>query len=134
MMTHNVAVAESYLDICRELGAAPCQPFLQCLQAGSRACKLPAFDQEEQLYAARTILPYAGLQELDLSGLQLSLTGWVALLESCSKSPQLKVLSLKGCGLGSIGEGFKTEYLSSWSMYTSAIVLPSNLPKRVCLQ
>eukprot|EP00878_Enallax_costatus_P040894 GHUV01047302.1.p1 GENE.GHUV01047302.1~~GHUV01047302.1.p1 ORF type:complete len:122 (+),score=37.85 GHUV01047302.1:224-589(+) len=98
------AAEQSYLELCKQLGTGPCQPFLQCLQQGSRACKLSEFDQEEQLYATATLLPYAGLQELDLSGLQLSLDGWVSMLDSCSKCQGLQVLSLKSCNLGFVGE------------------------------
>lgn len=98
------AAEQSYLELCKQLGAGPCEPFLQCLQEGSRSCKLSHFEQEEQLYATATLLPYAGLQELDLSGLRLSFDGWISILESCAKCPGLQVLSLKGCDLGLVGE------------------------------
>lgn len=69
--------------------------------------KLSAIDDTEQLYAVTTILPFANLDELDLSGLCLnSSEQWCALLEACSRCTGLRVLSLKGCGLASLGELF----------------------------
>uniref|UniRef100_A0A383WJV6 EF-hand domain-containing protein n=2 Tax=Tetradesmus obliquus TaxID=3088 RepID=A0A383WJV6_TETOB len=71
---------------------------------GSRICKLAAFQSEEQLYATVSVLPYASFEELDFSSLKLTLEGWCTLLEACSKSRSLQVLSLKGCELGALGE------------------------------
>lgn len=42
-----------------------------CRQSGSRICKLSGFENEEQLYATVSLLPYANLEELDASSLRL---------------------------------------------------------------
>lgn len=71
----------------------------------STVAKLPSTENSEQLYAVTTILPFANLEELDLSGLQLSSAEpWCALLEAVSSCTSLRVLSLKGCGLGALGK------------------------------
>lgn len=86
------------------MGVQPVPEFLASLQMGSRICKLAAFQSEEQLYATVSVLPYASFEELDFSSLKLTLEGWCTLLEACSKSRSLQVLSLKGCELGALGE------------------------------
>lgn len=64
---------------------------------------IPSIQDSEQLYAVSTILPFVNMQELDLSGLQLSGDQWCALLESVSRCTGLRVLSIKGCALGTLG-------------------------------
>lgn len=66
--------------------------------------KVASIQDSEQLYAVATILPFANVQELDLSGLQLNGEQWCALLEACSRCTGLRVLSIKGCNLGLLGE------------------------------
>ena len=70
--------------------------------------KVASIQDNEQLYAVATILPFANLQELDLSGLQLNIDQWCALLEACSRCSGLRVLSIKGCDLGALGEWGET--------------------------
>lgn len=72
-------------------------------QDNNPVVKVPSIQDGEQLYAVCTILPFANMQELDLSGLQLSSAQWCALLESVSRCSGLRVLSIKGCGLGALG-------------------------------
>jgi hypothetical protein len=86
-----------------------------CVHAGrhtrrrdSRVGRIEALDSDEQLYATTTMLPYAAFEQIDCSGLQLSGEAWCALLEAVAKCPGLKVLSIKGCALGSIGERART--------------------------
>jgi hypothetical protein len=66
--------------------------------------KVSSIQDSEQLYAVTTILPFANLQELDVSGLQLDAEQWGALLEAVSRCTGLKVLSIKGCNIGALGE------------------------------
>lgn len=72
-------------------------------QDNNPVVKVPSIKDGEQLYAVCTILPFANMQELDLSGLQLSSAQWCALLESVSRCSGLRVLSIKGCSLGALG-------------------------------
>lgn len=66
--------------------------------------KLSSIQDAEQLYAATSILPYASIEELDLSSLQLpSAEQWDTLLEACSRCTGLRVLSIKGCNIGAHG-------------------------------
>lgn len=82
---------------CLLLSAAPTR------QEDNPVVKIPSIQDSEQLYAVATILPFANMQELDLSGLQLSNDQWCALLESVSRCTGLRVLSIKGCALGTLG-------------------------------
>lgn len=77
---------------------------LICRHQQTISLKLEMFADEEQLYATTTMLPYANLHELDLSGTMLSKEGWSEVLSACSKCNTLKMLSIKGCNLGSFGE------------------------------
>lgn len=70
----------------------------------SPVAKVPSIQDSEQLYAVTTILPFANLQELDVSGLQLDAEQWSALLEAVSRCNGLKVLSIKGCNIGALGK------------------------------
>jgi hypothetical protein len=75
-------------------------------QDNNPVVKVSGIQDSEQLYAVSTILPFANVQELDLSGLQLSGDQWCALLEVCSRCSNLRVLSIKGCALGALGEAY----------------------------
>ncbi|KAF6262551.1 hypothetical protein COO60DRAFT_614938 [Scenedesmus sp. NREL 46B-D3] len=101
---HSTHFTDSYIEICTGMGVQPVPEFLASLQTGNRLCKLTTFESEEQLYATVSLLPYVSLEELDFSGMKLSFDGWCTLLEACSKSKSLQVLSLKGCELGALGE------------------------------
>jgi hypothetical protein len=84
-------------------------------QENNPVVKVSSIQDSEQLYAVSTILPFANVQELDLSGLQLSSDQWCALLEACSRCSSLRVLSIKGCALGALGEGYWQSSLYSSS-------------------
>eukprot|EP00877_Chromochloris_zofingiensis_P001130 jgi/Chrzof1/11017/Cz05g20160.t1 len=106
---HLENVAHSYLQICSEIGCQPVLEFLQCLENGSRACKLSRIDQVDQLYSTVSLLPYAELEEVDLSGLSLTSEGWIALMDACAKCTALQVLTLKGCALGTLEAGVQEQ-------------------------
>lgn len=73
-------------------------------QEHDTVARVTSVQDNEQLYAVATILPFANLQELDLSGLQLNGEQWCALLEAISRCTGLRVLSIKGCNIGALGK------------------------------
>lgn len=64
-------LANSYLEICREVRCDPHGPFLAALKSGARIAAVRGFSSEEQQFATLEVLPHAGIEELELSGAQL---------------------------------------------------------------
>ncbi|GBF88565.1 hypothetical protein Rsub_01280 [Raphidocelis subcapitata] len=98
----DASIAVAHLRVCSELNVEPCEEFLSAVRSGGKTLKLRTPIGSGTLFAAASLLHYAGLEEVDVSGLRLDPEGWQALLEACGKCSSLQVLSIKGCSIGEL--------------------------------